>query len=62
VKEIIDSNARDMIVRHLGKRLGIFTEPGFAYEWAKTRGWQDEVRSLAQQGKEFHGDPPVWGL
>lgn len=36
IKEIIDSNARDMLVKHLGNRFGLFTESEFGFD-SKTK-------------------------
>jgi hypothetical protein len=56
VKEIIDSNAREMILRHLGERLGLFAEAEFVYDVAKTT-------KTAGLEKLFYGTPPdAWGL
>jgi hypothetical protein len=61
VKEIIDSSARDMILRHLGERLNLFTDSEFVYNVAKTSWWQNLAKMPRWQ--DVLGDPPaVWGL
>jgi hypothetical protein len=61
VKEIIDSSARDMILRHLGERLGLFAGSDIVYDVAKTSWWPNLAKMPPWRNKL--GDPPaVWGL